>query len=258
MKPRYFAAVRSSWFDNQEGNHVIAPRYLLSKVFYSAVVAVVLIEPAFALVSEAQCEAIRAEARETSVRWIGLNGDGELTPLRSGDDVNGEAINKVVYLHRRGDEENQPTVIGVKLTFQTKGNETDRNWVRVKRDKTRAFSVTYDEYQAFHTGQTNLFKLKNNFHLSPGMFSSQVPFFTFNPKERRSQLRYADVTENEERTFRSYLFIFDGVQSAGSCVDFAPVLPEATKELRMEIIDLLEDDETATFYRGSISIGVKE
>lgn len=224
----------------------------------SSVLCAALMQPAFADITSAQCEAIRADVGEVSTRWFGLDKAGNLTALNSGDDVSSRAIKKIVYLHARDDENIQATVVAVKITFHTNGNEKDKNIIRVKNGFKNGFSVKFEDYQAFHNGTKEVFKIKNNFHLSSGFWNRRIPFTTFIPLERRSQLTYADTTANDELTFRSYLFTFEGLHPSGSCVDFEPFIPDSTEKLRIEIIDLLDNPEEVIFYHGSLSIGLKE
>jgi hypothetical protein len=214
----------------------------------------VLAQPASADITAQKCADVRAKANENSTRWIGLDAAENLTPLTNSESVNKEAIDKIVYLHRRDDGNTQATVVAVKITFRTEGNEADRNWIRIKNTFKNAFSVKYKDYQDFHSGTKQHFRIKNNFHLSKGWFRRAIPFTTFDPEGRRSELLYAEIGENDEKTFRSYLFILDGVQLTGSCVDFKPVIPEATKALRVQVIDLRENVETAIHYRGTIDL----
>jgi hypothetical protein len=214
----------------------------------------VLAQPAFADITSQKCADVRAKANESSTRWVGLDAAETLTPLTNGESVNTESIDKIVYLHRRDDGNTDATVVAVKITFRTEGNEADRNWIRIKNNFKNAFSVKYTDYQDFHTGAKEHFKIKNNFHLSKGWFRQAIPFTTFDPEDRRSELLYAEVGENDEKTFRSYLFLLDGVQPGGSCVDFKPVIPDATKALRVQIIDLRENVENAIHYRGTLDL----
>lgn len=215
-------------------------------------------QPALADTTPAQCKEVRAKFAETSSRWFGLDRAGNLTVLKQDDEVNEATVEKLVFLRSADEGNNQATVVAVKITFQTIGNETDKNWIRLKNKFKNSFSVQFNDYQAFHNGTREIFRIKNNFHLSSGVFNRRIPFTTFNPQERRMLLSYPTPPENTEETFRSYLFPLDGLHPDGTCVDFAPVIPQGTKKLRVEIVDLLDNPETAVFFHDSLGIGLKE
>jgi predicted small secreted protein len=234
-----------------------AIRLLVTPLLCSTVIGAVLPKAAFAVTPDELCNNVRAEATEHAIKWFGLDENGRLIALRQGVGVNKRAIEKIIYLHRRDDGNTDATVVAVKITFRTEGNDIDRNWIRLKNQFKDAFSVSYQVYQEFHNGTAEDFDIRNNFHLSEGWFR-HIPFTTFDPTGRRSQLRYADVGENDERTFRSYLFTLEGVQAAGTCIDFKPFVPDATKALHVQVIDLRENVEAAIYYHGFLDIELQE
>ena len=217
------------------------------------------LSPAHAVVSEDVCGRARALSAQSNSRWVGLDQKGALTLINTGGSYTKNLLDKFVYVLGRDDKNSGKTVAAIKITFHTEGAYVDQDWVRAQNNfKRDPVSSTYADYQDYHSGKKEIFDLKTNFQLARGAFNPEIPFTTFEPITRRQQLSLPKNSENQERTYKVYLITMDGVRDIGSCVDFKPFIPSDTKDMRVEVIDLLPAIDSGNFYRSSASISITQ
>lgn len=208
-------------------------------------------------ISDNLCSAIRSASEEYNTSWFGLDPNGRIALLTQHNTYPRNAIDKIVFLHRRSDLRNEGTVTAVKITYEAPGNIKDRGKMRLSNNFKRPFTVEFSVYQSFHKKKNENYSIKANFHLTKGAFSSSIPFTTYDDDYERNLMLFGEVAPDAEDTFRSYLFTMESVRSDGSCVDFSPFPPSKTSNISLEFVDLLPDKESGNFIEDSIEIELR-